>query len=262
MGRFLLRYSNVLCDDILKWALLNKPAQLSPSYWNEIPSGMSSYVKALTQQLKNTTILNQCAVNDIRKYGNGFQIATPNRLIECDQIIIATNAYIASRLLKNVAEADEFKNALNKIEYFSPHIAIHGDSRLMPQNSQDWSIANIAYDNKNNSTLTISKPWMQEIPLFRSWITPNVWTDEPQIKPEPLYAERTYQHPKVTPIYFEVQHKIAALQGTHNIWIAGFYTHDIDSHNSAIVSAINVAKKSCPSLLTANATYFLKFLKK
>ena len=28
---------------------------------------------------------------------------------------------------------------------------------------------------------------------------------------------------QVTPIYFEVQHKIAALQGTHNIWIAGFY---------------------------------------
>jgi len=115
----------------------------------------------------------------------------------------------------------------------------------MPADRQNWSAANIAYNN-THSALTIAKPWMQTVPLFRSWITYNVWTDDPQIMPEPVYATRTYRHPKVTPAYYEAQKEIARLQGNGNLWIAGFYTHDTDSHNSAIVSAITIAKKLAP----------------
>ena len=88
---------------------------------------------------------------------------------------------------------------------------------------------------------------MQQVPLFRSWITYNVWTEASKILPDPLYALRTYHHPKVTPAYFATQKKIAQLQGKNNLWIAGFYTHDTDSHNSAIVSAIHIAKKLAPN---------------
>jgi predicted NAD/FAD-binding protein len=41
---------------------------------------------------------------------------------------------------------------------------------------------------------------------------------------------------------FEVQRALAAWQGRGNIWLAGMHTHDIDSHESALVSAVNVVQ--------------------
>ena len=231
--------------DIIKWVLLNKPANIHAAHWNEIPGGMQTYVNALTNQLQNTKIFTQCAISNIQKNNDIFTIETSQGIIECDHLVVATNAQIASSLLKNIPLFKSVQDALNKIEYFIAHIAIHGDKRLLPQNPADWSAANIAYNN-THSALTISKPWMQEVPLFRSWITYNVWTAAPKILPEPLFAVRTYHHPKVTPTYFETQKSVAQLQGKNNLWIAGFYTHDTDSHNSAIVSAINIAKKLAP----------------
>lgn len=236
---------NFAAYDIIKWVLLNKPANIHAAHWNEIPGGMNTYVKAIHNQLENTTIVTQCDVTGINKTNSGFKIVTSNGDFVCDHLVLATNAQIASSLLKNISSAKPVQAALSNIEYFTAHIAIHGDKRLLPPNQADWSAANIAYNN-TQSALTISKPWMQEVPLFRSWITYNVWTDAPKMMPEPLYALRTYHHPKVTPTYFETQKKLAHLQGKNNLWIAGFYTHDTDSHNSAIVSAINIAKKLAP----------------
>lgn len=231
--------------DILKWVLKNKPANIQAAHWNEIPGGMNTYVNSLQNQLQNTRIVLNCGIIKLRKDTHGFTLNLPGEQLACDHVVIATHAETASSLLRDIHSTHALQNALNKIEYFTAHIAIHADTRLMPPHRSDWSAANIAYDN-THSALTIAKPWMQTVPLFRSWITYNVWTDAPTILPEPLYALRTYRHPTVTPAYFTAQKEIAALQGSNNIWIAGFYTHDTDSHNSAIVSAITIAQKLAP----------------
>jgi predicted NAD/FAD-binding protein len=41
---------------------------------------------------------------------------------------------------------------------------------------------------------------------------------------------------------FEAQRSLSAFQGQNNLWLAGLYTHDIDSHESAIRSAVKVAE--------------------
>ena len=48
--------------------------------------------------------------------------------------------------------------------------------------------------------------------------------------------------PKIGLRYFEAQRSLAAFQGQNNLWLAGLYTHDIDSHESAIRSAVKVAE--------------------
>jgi predicted NAD/FAD-binding protein len=64
--------------------------------------------------------------------------------------------------------------------------------------------------------------------------------------PEPLYAIATYYHPKVNLAYFQAQRDIARAQGRDNLWFAGLYTHDIDCHESAILSAINIGQRLDP----------------
>jgi predicted NAD/FAD-binding protein len=43
------------------------------------------------------------------------------------------------------------------------------------------------------------------------------------------------------------QQQLAARQGRSNLWFAGVHTHDIDSHESAVQSAISVARRLAPA---------------
>jgi predicted NAD/FAD-binding protein len=64
--------------------------------------------------------------------------------------------------------------------------------------------------------------------------------------PSPLYALAEYDHPIADLKYFETQKALSAVQGNHHLWFAGNYTHDNDSHESAIVSAIKIARQLAP----------------
>ena len=56
----------------------------------------------------------------------------------------------------------------------------------------------------------------------------------------------TYEHGKITPDYFDAQRRLRDLQGRDGLWLAGLYTDDADSHESAVRSAVAVAKRLSP----------------
>lgn len=233
--------------NILQWILKNKPSGLTGFMWNEIEGGLNTYIHKIADQLKNTRIFYNSSIIAISYQNNQYHLKQANSTITIvDHLIIATNAYEARMHLEHLKDTDALKKSLGNIEYFKTTIAVHGDKRLMPANPDKWSIANIAFDGKH-SALTICKPRMKKLNIFRSWITYHI---KEQLKerelPEPLYAIKHFYHPKPTPAYFETQKQIARYQGANNLWIAGFYTTDVDSHNSAILSAINIAKKLAP----------------
>ena len=64
--------------------------------------------------------------------------------------------------------------------------------------------------------------------------------------PSNIYAMVYYKHPIVDKNYFDVQSEIKQLQGKRNLWFAGNWSYDTDSHESAILSAIEIAQKLAP----------------
>jgi predicted NAD/FAD-binding protein len=64
--------------------------------------------------------------------------------------------------------------------------------------------------------------------------------------PDRLYLVRTYQHPKVNLNYYRAQRNLIPQQGEDNLWLAGLYMHDIDCHESALMSAVNIARRLAP----------------
>ena len=158
-----------------------------------------------------------------------------------DQVVLATNARQALGLLETLPELEQTCDQLARFEYFDTTIAIHGDRRLMPRDESAWSIVNARSDGEHSS-LSIWNP-DRALPIFKSWVT----YDERM--PEPLYALVTYQHGKITPAYFDAQRRLSALKGSHGIWLAGLYTDDADSHESAVRSAVTVAEALAPGRL-------------
>lgn len=226
--------------DIAKW-IAQTPISLWPPQWFEVTNGTSAYIETLAQQLHKTTIKISTSIQHIALTNASYVITETNGATSTvDHLIFATNPQQACLLLKDFKQGESASLILKQMHYFPATVAVHGDQRFMPQNKTDWSVANVTYDGIN-STLTVYKQQKTDIPLFRSWIAQG----DPNL-PEPLYAIEHFQHQKVTPAFFKAQKELKAVQGLHNLWFAGHHTHDIDSHESALVSAILIAQKLAP----------------
>lgn len=228
--------------DVLYWIVKNMPSLWQDVRFLEIPQGAVSYINALLAQISQAQIKTNAEITNITYNGTHYVITASDIQFEVDHLIVATNAQEASQLLKNIQHTESLRSALSSIKYITTHIAVHGDSNFMPKESDDWSVSNIFNDGIRGH-LTIYKYWKSKLPIFRSWIFP----DSSGFKmPRPLYSLDRYYHAQVNADYFTAQEVIFAQQGVRNLWLAGIYTQGIDSHESAVKSALDIARKIAP----------------
>lgn len=225
----------------LKYVVASRPTNFPPViYANEIVGGTRAYVTALAETLTHTHVHPSANITHITNADEHYVVHDANSgQYAFDHLIVATSARDASQLLQGVNGAETRRTDLDRIDYFTTTVAVHGDRRLMPADSDYWSVVNTRYDARHSSN-TIWKKWKSKKPVFRSWVTYDA------ALPDSLYLVRTYQHPKVNLNYYRAQRNLIPQQGAHNLWLAGLYMHDIDCHESALMSAINIAQKLDP----------------
>ena len=224
-----------------KYIVTSRPNNFPPAiYMNEVVGGLRAYVRALTGQLTRTRIQLNANLTPLERVDEQYVLhdATSGDH-QFDHVILATGAYEASRLLQALRWAKKRRDDLNRIDYFKTTIAIHEDRRLMPANADHWSVVNTRSEGTHSSN-TVWKAWKSKRPIFRSWVTYDAEL------PSHLHLTRTYDHPKINMNYFRAQHNLVAQQGENNLWIAGLYMHDIDCHESALMSAVNIARVLAP----------------
>lgn len=236
-------FRGFMAYNVLRYAYMHQPAGLAPFYWLDIVGGTQTYVQKLANSLSPmvTDIKLNTEILYIHRWEKGYQIVdSKGNDWRFDEVVFATNAYEASRILRDLDGAEPICAELDKIEYFKTSIAIHGDERLMPADKKNWSVVNIRYDGRHSSN-SIWKSWrMDNRPIFKSWVT-----YEKEL-PQPLYALQTYWHAKINAAYFEAQKGILPFQGANHLWFAGMYTQEVDNHESAVLSGIKVAQRLAP----------------
>jgi predicted NAD/FAD-binding protein len=221
----------------LKYVVTSRPNNFPPAiYTNEVVGGLRAYVRALTEQLSQTRIQLNAILAPIERVDEQYVVRDANSGdYQFDHLIVATGGDAASKLLESLNWAEKRRSELNRIDYFQTTIAVHEDRRLMPANLRHWSVVNTRYEGSHSSN-SIWKSGKSKRPIFRSWVT-----YEADL-PSDLHLVRTYQHPKVNLNYFRAQQNLVAQQGENNLWLAGLYMHDIDCHESALMSAVNIAR--------------------
>jgi predicted NAD/FAD-binding protein len=243
-------FKRLAAYNVLKYLVWREVGRFSQTYSTEIVGGSRIYIDALARASKRARIRLSSTIRRLMRHGDSYVVEeSGGARREFDHLIIATNARQAFELTANLSGVEALWRELNKVEYFKTSIAIHGDRRLMPSDEKHWSVINIRFDGARSSN-TIWKRWRSGRPIFRSWVT-----HDAQL-PDPLYHLETYEHPKPTPEYFKTQKALGALQGQNNLWLAGVYTHDIDSHESAIISAIKIAQRLDPLSLNLKRLAF------
>jgi predicted NAD/FAD-binding protein len=216
--------------------------------WYEVTGGLKKYIEAVRDSLQKTEIRLNARVKQIGKNNGHYTVwAEDGSVKEFDHVVFATDASVASYLLGTMPETADLSALLGKIRYYDTKIAIHGDARFMPPNKDDWRVVNVRYDGTHSAT-TMYKQWKSKTPIFKTWLTYDVRPskDTGSALPGNLYALINYKHPMTDHYYFEVQKAVEQLQGNNNLWFAGMWTYDNDSHESAIISAIKVAERLAP----------------
>ena len=224
-----------------KYVVTSRPRNLQGIITaNEVVGGTCAYVQAMQVKLAQTRIICSTNITHLSQAEQQLTVHDANSGSHTfDHLIIATDATQASDYLMPFAWAEKRRAELDRIRYFKTTIAVHSDPRFMPANPHHWSVVNTRYDATHSSN-TIWKKWRSKRPIFRSWVT-----FDPEI-PTPLYHVRTYDHLKITLDHFRAQRNLVPQQGENNLWLAGLYMHDIDCHESAIMSAVNIAQKLDP----------------
>ncbi len=208
--------------------------------WLDLAGGLQRYSELLARQLTRTKISKRAEIRSVTRRAHQLELRLGDGSTHrFDRIVCATSAEDARATLRGLAGSERVRAALGKVEYFDARLAVHSDPGWMPRRRADWAIANIQRDG-DHCSLTHWSGWRASVDLFRSWVT---FADR---LPARIHAQHAFRHPKPTPRYFEAQRDLAALQGAGGLWFGGVYTQGFDCHESAILSARNIAEALAP----------------
>lgn len=177
----------------------------------------------------------------------GFAIRSAAGIIETvDLVILATPPYVSRLLLPDIPVRCEVRSVLEQFPYFRADIAIHRDPVYMSENPRYWSAYNTLADGSHSEAsiwygaLRPAEPGQAPLSLFKSWATARARAPEQEI------FRREFLHPLITPDFIVAQRRLAAYQGRAGVWFAGSYTREVDSQETALVSAMSIVRELDP----------------
>jgi uncharacterized protein len=228
-------------DDLVQYCRIMAPDGLKPRPIFNIPGGVRRYVEALRKRLEGIRMRLGADIVRTERTAAGYAVRLGDgESWECDQLIIAAGPDAAPRLLPAGTPVDGLRAALAAMTLFDARIALHGDQGVMPRDRRRWSKFNIE-DCEGESALTVWHRGAGRQSVFRSWAGHHARALEP------LYGTFDFHHPLVNESYHRAQNLIRARQGEDGLWIAGAYAAGNDSHESAIASAVAVARRLAPA---------------
>jgi uncharacterized protein len=210
---------------------------LFPWEFLQIEGGVVTYVDALLRSLGAMEVRRGAAIVGVERTGDRFVVRDHVGAQHAfDQLVVATPAREAAEFVGRLPGAGRLASTLHEVRYMPTTIAVHADARYMPRARASWSAVNMIDDGRS-CEFTMWPGMRERADVFKSWVSHQGTTPE---GPHELF---TYHHPYMTPAYFRAQAGLAPHQGQGGLWLAGSYTRDIDSHESGVRSAMEVASR-------------------
>jgi len=206
----------------------------------ELAGGVASYIEPLLRTLQTTRIRRRTEIVAIEQRGESYALLdAAGERHQFDHVVLAAPGYASKKLVDTLTGADALREILGAFPYNRARIAVHGDEAWMPPRKSEWSVYNAIFD----GTRCEATIWCQGhagLEYFKSWVT------HAEQMPEQLYSVHDLYHPVMTPGYHRAQTRLRGRNGDAHLWFAGSYTQDIDSHESGLRSAIEVARQLNP----------------
>jgi predicted NAD/FAD-binding protein len=209
----------------------------------ELEDGVAAYVEPLRASLKSTTIRmgSASAIRTMARRSGRFVLTEASGLEhEVDHVVLASPAFATKNLVDTLAGAGDLSTILGGLPYTKARIAVHGDASVMPPRKSDWSVYNAMFDGTRCEGTVWVRHASDDLEYFKSWVS------FARDMPRDISSVHEFHHPVPTPGFYRAQAQLRPRSGQDNLWFAGSYTQDVDSHESGLRSAIDIATKLNP----------------
>jgi uncharacterized protein len=212
--------------------------------WRTVQGGSRTYVNKIASQLSDVRL--SCPVHAIERFGDGSLVRHAGGDEPFDQVVLACHSDQALKLLGDAATPDQ-RSLLAAVRYQPNRAVLHTDRRLLPRDERLWSAWNYFAGHGEPGAQPVGVSYLinrlQPLPFQ----TPVVVTLNPAEEPDAakVLAEFEYDHPIFDGPAIEAQKRLAQLQGSNGIWLAGAwggYGFHEDGLNSAlrVVNAMGI----------------------
>jgi uncharacterized protein len=181
-------------------------------------------------------------------------------------VVVNAPPWESKKLLARLPWAEGLVGVLDDYEHLSHKLTIHADPTYVHRDRRNWVLANVGVETDNSererreprgpglgaepdgpSELSIwlgagfGKTNGKTVDVFKSWTTYR------RQAPKEVLFERTFQHSIKTPAMMAAARRLRSWQGTEGLWFTGHFTSGIDLQESALCSAMDVARSLSPS---------------
>jgi predicted NAD/FAD-binding protein len=226
---------------LMKYIVYHKPSGLKHYKWKVMKGGTRNYISTVHDTLKRTHTVLDTEVERIEHddANNTVRVYTKDGVHTFDKVIITGGARDAGMILRTSPDYQKAHKILDSFKYYKATLATHSDLTYMPPDRQDWSIVNVTFCGIH-SYATIWHGSGSNTDIFCSYVNAE------SAMPEHLHHVSEWWLPCETPRFYELQKELAEVQGLKNVYFGGDYTHDIGSHEDAILSAVSAVEKIDP----------------
>lgn len=187
--------------------------------WFTVQGGAKHYVQAITQHIHDKRL--NTPVLGIERHATGVQLRTAQGVEHFDEVVLATHADQALRLLAQPSETEQ--GVLGAIRFQANHAVLHTDESVMPAKRLAWAAWNYQRTEAHSENAHVCLHyWLNKLqPLpFKHNVFVSLNPAVP-IDPAKVIDRFDYDHPVFDLAAIHAQRQIAALQGQQHTWFAG-----------------------------------------
>lgn len=208
--------------------------------WRTVDGGSRKYVERLAELFTGRIFLGRGIRSIARRSGGAWLTDAEGVEQRFDQVVVATHANQALRLLTDASHEEE--QLLGSFGYSRNEAVLHSDPRLMPRRKRAWSSWNYLAETQGETRKLSVTYWMNRLqslpdrqPLF---VTLN-----PAVEPEArtVRHREIYEHPAFDAAAMRAQRALWSLQGVRNTWFCGAY-FGAGFHEDGLQSGLAVAE--------------------
>ena len=210
--------------------------------WRSVIGGAQAYVGKLIAPFADR-IRTSTAIVAVERHAKGVTLRDSHgQSHEFDEVIFATHADVALRILGAAATAQE-RAVLGAFSYTRNEVVLHTDTSLMPRRRAAWSSWNyIGERSASNEQQLCVTYWMNLLQVLKTdrnyFVTLN---PTHAVDPAKIIKRIVFEHPLFDSKAIVAQAQLGDLQGRNNSWFCGAYFGS-GFHEDGLQSGLAVAE--------------------
>jgi predicted NAD/FAD-binding protein len=193
-----------------------------------VKGGTHRWIQRILEEITRVRLRLGDPVHTVASRREGVVVEAEHGLERYDAAVVTVPRWSAGELLGGaVAEAAAL------VPSTEADLVVHRDGTFRRGDRSDSEASIRTFSDAAQLTTAAGRLLGREV--FRSWVT---YAPDP---PADVLACVHYRHPIPVPAVRRAQEMVRALDGTGGVHLVGSWTRDVDSHESAVVSAVEVA---------------------